>query len=220
MIIQDFAPTSLPNIPNYTMNPEFITIHNTGNSNKGANAEMHNRYLKNGAGGRSASWHFTVDDKEIYQHIPTNRNAWHCADGLKGTGNRKSIGVEICHNSDGDYKKAEQNAIELIRELMHHPEKFQHESKISLENVVPHFHWYNKNCPVLILPRWDEFIAEIEKNKVKSMQELKPTKIIDERSSQTIEAFIVNGVTYAPIRQIAEVSGRIVFWDGKNVILK
>ncbi|MGE7094387.1 hypothetical protein ACQKII_23735 [Lysinibacillus sp. NPDC048646] len=28
-----------------------------------------------------------------------NRNAWHCGDG-RGTGNMKSIGVEICYSID------------------------------------------------------------------------------------------------------------------------
>ena len=162
-IIKDFAPASLPNIPNHVMDPEWITVHNTGNASRGANAETHNRYIKNGAGGRMASWHFTVDEDRIYQHIPTNRSAWHCTDGANGTGNRKSIGVEICMHSDQkDYKKAEANAIWLINQLRNHPEKFEHGRKIAIANIVPHFRWFNKNCPQLILPRWDAFIKEID----------------------------------------------------------
>ena len=56
----------------------------------GANAENHAKYLyKQATEGtfRTASWHFTVDDKQIYQHLPTNENGWHAGDG-DGSGNR------------------------------------------------------------------------------------------------------------------------------------
>lgn len=36
----------------------------------------------------STSFHFAVDDKEVRQGIPTDRNAWHTGDGKNGTGNR------------------------------------------------------------------------------------------------------------------------------------
>jgi N-acetylmuramoyl-L-alanine amidase len=178
-IIEDLASPNLPNIPNLPMNPEYITIHNTGNRNKGANAEMHARYLNNGAGGRSASWHYTVDDKEIIQHIPDNRNAWAATDGYNGVGNRKSIHIEICENIDGDMKKAEENAIELINFLM-----IKH--NISIMNVVPHKHWYPaKYCPRHILPRWNDFIELIKiggrAEKVESITTPIPDRNISER---------------------------------------
>lgn len=156
-IIENLAPTHLPNIPNLPMDPEYITVHNTGNRNKGANAELHARYLNNGSGGRSASWHYSVDDKQIIQHIPDNRNAWAATDGYYGTGNRKSIHIEICENIDSDMKKAEENAIELINFLM-----VKH--NIPIMKVVPHKKWYPaKYCPRHILPRWDEFIKAVKR---------------------------------------------------------
>src|SRR5690625_1986326 len=133
------------------MTPKYITVHNTANRNKGSNAEMHARYLHNGAGGRTVGWHFTVDDKEIYQHLPLNEHGWHAEDGAKGKGNLTSIGIEICENSDGNHDKAMQNAQWLIRKLMS-------DHNISIKNVVPHKHWSGKNCPNRILPIWDKFI--------------------------------------------------------------
>src|SRR5690625_2302856 len=133
------------------MTPKYITVHNTANRNKGSNAEMHARYLHNGAGGRTVGWHFTVDDKEIYQHLPLNEHGWHAGDGAKGKGNLTSIGIEICENSDGNHDKAMQNAQWLIRKLMS-------DHNISIKNVVPHKHWSGKNCPNRILPIWDKFI--------------------------------------------------------------
>ncbi|MEC1429933.1 N-acetylmuramoyl-L-alanine amidase [Bacillus subtilis] len=150
-IIQDFIPKGNKNRPAYPMNPLYITVHNTSNTAKGADAASHARYVKNPE--TATSWHFTVDDKKIYQHLPLNENGWHAGDG-NGTGNRKSIGIEICENSDGDFEKAVSNAQWLIKKLMK-------EQGISFANVVPHKHWSGKECPRKLLDRWDSFKAGI-----------------------------------------------------------
>ncbi|MGY8615268.1 N-acetylmuramoyl-L-alanine amidase [Bacillus velezensis] len=151
-ITKDFIPVGHNNRPGYAMNPAYITVHNTANTARGANAAMHARYEKNPE--TPTSWHFTVDEKEIYQHLPLNENGWHAGDGNRGTGNRKSIGIEICENSDGDFEKAVANAQWLIKKLMK-------EQGISLANVVPHQHWSGKYCPRKLLDRWDSFKAGI-----------------------------------------------------------
>ncbi|MCY8944958.1 N-acetylmuramoyl-L-alanine amidase [Bacillus atrophaeus] len=63
----------------------------------------------------STSFHFAVDDKEVRQGIPTNRNAWHTGDGTNGTGNRKSIGVEICYSKSG--RRAKQGGREKSHQV-------------------------------------------------------------------------------------------------------
>jgi N-acetylmuramoyl-L-alanine amidase CwlA len=153
-VIIDLIPVSnTTSRPQYYMKPEYITIHNTGNSRSGANAEMHTNYVDTATG--YVSWHFTVDDKAIYQELPITENGWHAGDG-NGDGNRKSIGIEICENIDGDYDKAEENAIALIRYLMQ-------ECNIDIDHVVPHQHWSGKYCPHVILDYgWDKFIKKIK----------------------------------------------------------
>ncbi|MDW0355029.1 N-acetylmuramoyl-L-alanine amidase [Bacillus velezensis] len=151
-ITKDFIPVGHNNRPGYAMDPAYITVHNTANTARGANAAMHARYEKNPE--TPTSWHFTVDEKEIYQHLPLNENGWHAGDGNRGTGNRKSIGIEICENSGGDFEKAVANAQWLIKKLMK-------EQGISLANVVPHQHWSGKYCPRKLLDRWDSFKAGI-----------------------------------------------------------
>ncbi|MED1922924.1 N-acetylmuramoyl-L-alanine amidase family protein, partial [Bacillus velezensis] len=151
-ITKDFIPVGHNNRPGYAMDPAYITVHNTANTARGASAAMHARYEKNPE--TPTSWHFTVDEKEIYQHLPLNENGWHAGDGNSGTGNRKSIGIEICENSDGDFEKAVTNAQWLIKKLMK-------EQGISLANVVPHQHWSGKYCPRKLLDRWDSFKAGI-----------------------------------------------------------
>lgn len=142
--------------PGYAMKPKYITIHETDNYSVGANAKNHAIYLYNQATGtedRSASWHFTVDDKEIYQHLPLNENAWHAGDGAEGTGNRESIAIEIAVNEDGDYNKAVENARKLTAYLMG-------ELHIPLENVKKHQFWSGKNCPAIMIKNnaWEPFL--------------------------------------------------------------
>ncbi|WP_242235370.1 S-layer homology domain-containing protein [Bacillus cereus group sp. BfR-BA-01316] len=151
------VPTGNENIrPGYAMKPKYITIHETDNYSVGANARNHAQYLYSQATGttdRSASWHFTVDDKEIYQHLPLNENGWHAGDGAEGTGNRESIAIEIAVNQDGDYKKAVENARKLAAYLMG-------ELNIPLENVKKHQFWSGKNCPAIMIKNneWEPFL--------------------------------------------------------------
>ncbi|MFF1994069.1 S-layer homology domain-containing protein [Bacillus mycoides] len=151
------VPTGNENIrPGYAMKPKYITIHETDNYSVGANARNHAQYLYSQATGttdRSASWHFTVDDKEIYQHLPLNENGWHAGDGAEGTGNRESIAIEIAVNQDGDYNKAVENARKLAAYLMG-------ELNIPVENVKKHQFWSGKNCPAIMIKNnaWEPFL--------------------------------------------------------------
>ncbi|PES74500.1 N-acetylmuramoyl-L-alanine amidase [Bacillus cereus] len=151
------VPTGNENIrPGYAMKPKYITIHETDNYSVGANARNHAQYLYSQATGttdRSASWHFTVDDKEVYQHLPLNENGWHAGDGAEGTGNRESIAIEIAVNQDGDYNKAVENARKLAAYLMG-------ELNIPLENVKKHQFWSGKNCPAIMIKNnaWEPFL--------------------------------------------------------------
>ncbi|MGF7533616.1 N-acetylmuramoyl-L-alanine amidase [Bacillus mexicanus] len=137
------------------MKAEYITIHNTANDASAANEIS---YMINNT--NSTSFHFAVDDKEVRQGIPTNRNAWHTGDGTNGTGNRKSIGVEICYSKSGGpkYYAAEKLAIKFVAQLLK-------ERGWGIDRVRKHQDWNGKYCPHRILSegRWDEVKAAIEK---------------------------------------------------------
>jgi N-acetylmuramoyl-L-alanine amidase CwlA len=129
-------------IPNTVIKPTSITIHNTGNI--GAPAKNNHNYMKglNKNGGRSASWHFTVDDQHIYQAVPTNKKAWHagCA-----SGNNSSIGIEICMFNDADrQRKCYENAIALVKILM----KFH---GFGVGQIKRHYDWTKKDCPTWLI---------------------------------------------------------------------
>ena len=48
------------------------------------------------AGEGIVSWHYTVDDHEIYHHLPDDETAYHAGDGMeKNGGNMNGIGIEM-----------------------------------------------------------------------------------------------------------------------------
>lgn len=138
----------------YKMQPQFITIHNTFNDAPALNeARYHN------SNSNQVSFHYAVDDKEIIQVIPDNRNAWACGDG-QGNGNRKSISIEICYSKSGGakYISAEENAVQLTAHLLN-------KYKLPVSAVKQHYHWSGKNCPHRIRANdsWDSFLHRVQK---------------------------------------------------------
>ncbi|RJX24744.1 MAG: N-acetylmuramoyl-L-alanine amidase [Dethiobacter sp.] len=161
-IIEDFIPSGRPNRSSLKLSgPKWITVHDTANTRAGADALAHARYLKGDEAAKlPVSWHFTVDDKQIVQHLPLNEVGWHAGDGLNGPGNRSSIGIEICENQDGNRQKAEANAAWLVADLL---QKFG----LDINQVVQHNRWSGKNCPRVLRGRlngWDQFLTAVKQN--------------------------------------------------------
>lgn len=158
IMIEDFIPRGRRNRPGYRLTPRYITIHDTANPNAGADAKAHTRYLKGDiAASIPASWHFTVDDRIIVQHLPLNENGWHAGDGSNGTGNRESIGIEICENRDGVRTEAEKNAAWLTAKLLR-------DFSLELERVKQHNYWSGKNCPRVLRGRpggWSSYLNAV-----------------------------------------------------------
>jgi N-acetylmuramoyl-L-alanine amidase len=148
----------------------WVTIHETGNTSRGANARAHSSYLKgNTAAGIPVSWHYTVDSGEVYRHLPENETAFHAGDGANGVGNAQSIGIEICVNSDGDFAAAVERAIALVADICVR-------RNISADCVVQHNRWNGKNCPANLrggrpFP-WSEFCS-----RVRALTEAAPPEI-------------------------------------------
>ncbi|WP_112181367.1 peptidoglycan recognition protein family protein [Paraliobacillus zengyii] len=173
-IIKQLVPSSIVNKRSYGYgNPvNYITVHQTGNANKGADAEAHAN-IQSKLNPREASWHYSVDDKESYQSFEDEVKCWAATDG-QGPGNTQSVHVEICINSDGDYEKAVKNGAELVKHLLD-------KHNLSLNDVKQHHDWYNKNCPAQLRAgkdgiTWGDFLnmvegektAEVSKTQVKS----------------------------------------------------
>lgn len=145
---------------------KYLTIHDTGNTSKGANAKANASYIKTIKD--LTSWHYTVDDKSIYQHIPDNEKSYSTS---SKEANENSIAIELCVNKDGDWEKTKANGIDLIVYLM---KKYN----IPISNIFTHKYWSGKNCPAKILKEGlDKFIIKIDKSLNGGDGEMKTKKL-------------------------------------------
>jgi hypothetical protein len=142
--------------------PGFWVQHETDNHAVGADAAMHAKYLSQGAEGRQASWHFTVDDGIAYQHIPVDEVTWQAADG-GGPGNMSGISCEMCVNADGDKAKARANAEELCAAICR-------AEGLGADRVKRHYDFNQADpnrhhCPDLMISEnyWPTFVANVAK---------------------------------------------------------
>ena len=127
----------------YAMNPNTITVHNTANT---ASARNEVNYMRNN--NNQTSYHVAVDDKEVVQTIPFNRNAWAAGDGVNGPGNRRSIHIEICYSMDNGYsgaysarhRQAENNAALYIAHVLK-------QYGWGVNRLRQHYNWTRKDCP-------------------------------------------------------------------------
>ena len=177
----------------YAMTPKYITIHNTAND---ASANNEVSYMINN--NYEVSFHYAVDDKEAVQAIPENRNAWHAGDGGAGTGNRYSIGIEICYSKSGGNRfiQAEKNAAYLTATLL---KKYGW----GIDRVKRHYDWSNKYCPHRTMDMgWQRFLnmVQTELNKLKNPSQTQTT------TTSNVYRVIVNGTqigAYGNINNIA-----------------
>lgn len=133
----------------YSMKPQYITVHNTAND---ASARNEVSYMRNN--NSSTSYHVAVDDKEVVIAAPFNRNCFHAGDGRYGTGNRKTIGIEICYSKSGGarFDAAEDNAARYIASLLK-------AYGWGIDRVKRHYDWSRKYCPHRTMDRgWERFL--------------------------------------------------------------
>lgn len=133
----------------YSMRPQYITVHNTAND---ASARNEVSYMRRNSS--STSYHVAVDDKEVVIAAPFNRNCFHAGDGRYGTGNRKTIGIEICYSRSGGarFDAAEDNAARYIASLLK-------AYGWGIDRVKRHYDWSRKYCPHRTMDRgWTRFL--------------------------------------------------------------
>lgn len=161
---------------NKSMRPRYITIHSTQNYSTGADAWRHSLAQKNGKlraskrknGNRIGylSWHYTIDQDVVVQHLPDNEQGEHA--DFDGPGNNYSLGLEMCENSGNSRSQTMERTAKLVAYLM-----YRH--RIPIGNVVPHYHWRreglsqpHKNCPHFLLDngipgrKWAAYLAKIQ----------------------------------------------------------
>ncbi len=131
---------------------KYIVIHETDNFAKGVGAQNHANFLSYN-NTSTTSWHYTVDDHEIYHHIPDNEIAYHAGEKV---GNEFGIGIELCVNDDGDFTKTFENAAKLVAYLLK-------EYDLDISALKTHHDFSGKDCPHKILStnRMPEFQTKI-----------------------------------------------------------
>ena len=131
---------------------KYIVIHNTGMASPVMTAERLSRSINNST--REASWHFTVDDNEIYQQLRLDEVGWHA--GAK-EGNEYGIGIEICTYQGIDFNDAIRRAAKLTAKLLI-------DYNLGLDAVKQHYDFSGKNCPQVLREagRWEEFLELVE----------------------------------------------------------
>lgn len=136
----------------YTRTPDRIVIHNTAND---ATAENEISYMINRP--EQISFHLAVDDKEVVQGIPFERNAWASGDD-HGEGNMRGIHLEICYSLSGGerFEQAERNSAEYTAQLLK-------QYGWGIEKVTKHQDYDGKYCPHRTLDLgWQRFLDMIE----------------------------------------------------------
>lgn len=174
-LIQDMIPRGTYGRRTFRpMNARYVTIHATENPT--GDAWHHALALKRGAlrapkrvGGNRIgflTWHFTVEDHDAYQHLPTNEQGEHA--DFDGPGNNFSIGVEMCEHHGNDIALTIDHAAKLAAFLMY-------EHQLGINAVVPHHHWRrigvspeHKDCPHFLLDNgregatWHWFLERVQ----------------------------------------------------------
>ncbi len=156
-VTQQIIPVSENARPGIKRFIKYIVIHETDNYSKGANSKNHAHYLSYN-NKTYTSWHYTVDDKEIYHHIPDDEVAYQA--GNK-SGNKYGIGIELCVNEDGDYDKTFDNGARLVAYLLN-------AYNLEIDAVKTHNDFNGKDCPHIMRKtgRWQEFLELVNTYKI------------------------------------------------------
>lgn len=198
-IIESLIPSGTMSRIGEKREKKWIVIHETGNRSAGAGAKNHAKYLQSVAKANNQyySWHYTVDDKEIYRHIPDEEVAFHAGDGSKlDGGNYAGIGIEICVNPESNFSVAVDNAASLTADLLK-----KHQLGLSAVKQHHDFSSYGKNCPETIRNNglWAPFLQMVSeyvegKGKGKGKGDLVEEKQLLFKQGETVE---LEGYVYA-----------------------
>ncbi|MEK5414409.1 N-acetylmuramoyl-L-alanine amidase [Paenibacillus sp. FSL L8-0708] len=211
---KDYIPktTACNRRPGYAMSATTITIHNTGNVASSAANER--AWLTNPTNARQASFHIVVDEREAIECIPLTENAWHSGDGSAAkSGNRTSIGVEICES--GNYAKTLDNAAVLVASMLK-------ERGWGVDRLRRHYDWSGKICPRLMYDSgkwtgWTAFKALVEaklnpiKQEVNDMIVYKANVVVN--GCKAKDGVLIDGAVYVPLREMSDQFGAAIAWD-------
>lgn len=169
-VVTDFLPEGCRARPGEKREIKYLVLHETDNFSAGADAAAHNSFIHQNANAPEGivSWHYTVDDRQIYHHLPDDENAYHAGDRMeKNGGNLNGIGIEMCVNEGSNYEQTLRNAQKLCARLL-----IEYDLKPGA--LRRHQDFSGKVCPARLIEsgRWDAFCAAVEQRyrELKSVQ--------------------------------------------------
>lgn len=142
-------------LPSGEIKVESITIHNTPDLvGVYDDAEQYTRATYNGNMGDVVVTMY-VDDVNAWLNMPLTSPTYHSA---TTKGNYSSISIEcIMDGQTGtENERAEDNCARLTAYLL---KKFN----LTIDDVRTHKDWNGKQCPVYILPHWNNFLQKVNK---------------------------------------------------------
>lgn len=213
--------------------PKYIVIHETDNFSKGADAGRHAQ--AQAAGHLSTSVHYYAGSDGVYQAADHTDGTYSVgreyggSHAVKDATNRNTINIEICVNEDGDYTKARENAVELVRHLVQ-------TTKIPAERVIRHFDAKGKYCPRKMMDNpelWEDFKGQIG-NAAGQLDHIKPDQVPEDKEKAVWYRVgtgwkngICTGQTGAyhnkdfavadcqPGQKVYDESGKVIYYAGK-----
>ncbi|GED55182.1 N-acetylmuramoyl-L-alanine amidase [Brevibacillus borstelensis] len=231
MQITDMLLTNKNARPGTRITPQGLVIHWTANEGKGANAVANRNYFNKPT--TVASAHYCVDDKQVVRCLPENEMGYHVGaksyklDALKRLSsypNNCTIGIEMCVNSDGDFKAMYQRTVELAADILKR-------YSWGVNRLWRHFDITGKNCPAYFVSddvarrftglsasqAWAKFKDDVHRLLTcypqQTTSKKEPVSVI---LHLPIKGYVSDGVSYLPIRAVAEAAGATVAFDANT----
>lgn len=203
--------------------PRGITIHNTNDINVAAGTNAAEQYARATYNGNmnGVVVHYYVWDNDIWQILSETERGWHAGDGTKRKvskngkttlgGNMDTIAIESIGNRAGSEDTTAKLAAYLSYKHGLNPET----------DIYAHQYWSGKECPLYILPHWNEFLARVKKyyDQIVETQEAAPVFAQGSAKPNSKKLYRVQSGAYA-IRKNAEALAKRLEEKGFPAIIK
>ncbi|MDF2679712.1 MAG: putative N-acetylmuramoyl-L-alanine amidase [Brevibacillus sp.] len=217
--------------PGTKITPKGLVIHWTANEGKGANAAANRNYFNNPT--TEACAHYIVDDRQIVRCLPENEMGYHVGaksykpealQQLSSYPNNCTIAIEMCVNADGHFQTMYQNTLELAADIL---KRYGWD----VHDLWRHYDITGKNCPAFFVSdafslqyfgrtakeAWDKFKRDV--HSLLTGYARKSQEGVDNCDIQVrlaVKGQLREGVSYLPVRVVAEAVGGVVGWDAET----
>lgn len=198
---------------------QFIVIHDTGNTSRGAGAVAHKNYFM--TTDRKASADFVVEEDKIIKLNDYEKYfTWHCGDGKGkyGITNSNSVGIEMCVNSDSNRQKTINATIKLVYDLMK-------ELNLKHTRVVRHYDASRKICPASMRQEdwkeWWNFKDSLREYTAMMKSDRNLMLVKFGQKSAVYETVLTNGYNFIKIRDLLDFLGyEIESYSSTEIVIR